>query len=97
MKILSYNSRGLGKKVKCSEVKEYIKKFNIEMCCLQETKLEKIEAPLCRAICSINNIDWVCKNVIGKARGILTIWNIDYFVKLRSWFIERLLVVNGYW
>lgn len=84
MKILSYNARGVGKRAKRKEVKEYVKKFRVDLCCIQETKLSKMEEPICRAIWGNNSYDWVCKEAEGTTGGILTIWNPDCFCKSSS-------------
>ncbi|KAL8516706.1 hypothetical protein ACS0TY_015097 [Phlomoides rotata] len=43
MRILSYNTRGIGSRAKCREINELIRSNRIEFFCIQETKKEKID------------------------------------------------------
>lgn len=42
MKILSYNIRDLGNRIKRKKIQELIRVHKIEFCCIQETKLEEM-------------------------------------------------------
>lgn len=46
MNIITYNVRGLGKGVKWSTIRRLVKKENVDMICIQETK-ETIEKSMC--------------------------------------------------
>ncbi|KAL8521151.1 hypothetical protein ACS0TY_011630 [Phlomoides rotata] len=84
MKILSYNVRGLGKKAKRREVRDIIKKQKIDLCCIQETKLEEVSKIRCTGESE------------GRSGGILSIWNNDVFHKSSSWSVRGVLVINGF-
>lgn len=43
MNILSFNVRGLGKGVKWSAIRRLVRKHNLDLLCLQETKRFKVE------------------------------------------------------
>jgi len=43
MNIISYNVRGLGRRVKWGAIRRMIKKEHIDMICIQETKKEFID------------------------------------------------------
>ncbi|KAL8513736.1 hypothetical protein ACS0TY_013010 [Phlomoides rotata] len=58
MRILSYNVRGLGKKAKRMKVKEIIKKQNIDLCCIQETKMEEVSKLRCLGLWGNPNFEW---------------------------------------
>ncbi|KAL8485021.1 hypothetical protein ACS0TY_027353 [Phlomoides rotata] len=58
MKIMSFNVRGLGKRMKRNEVKRMIRSNGIEMCCIQETKMEKIEDRIGREIWGDKDCEW---------------------------------------
>lgn len=96
MKLMSYNIRGLGKKIKRSELKNLIKDHRIDVCCIQETKIEKIESWMCRAIWGNNNFDWAYKESADLSGGMLIIWNDLLFCKVSSWHMNGLLIVNGF-
>lgn len=47
MIVLNYNIRGLGKKLKRSEIRNLVRKHNVDICCIQETKMEHMEVKMC--------------------------------------------------
>lgn len=47
MKLLTYNIRGLGCSVKCSEVRDLIVKHKVDFCHIQETRKENIDENFC--------------------------------------------------
>ncbi|KAL8546184.1 hypothetical protein ACS0TY_006047 [Phlomoides rotata] len=71
-------------------------KQRIDVCCIQETKMENVEAKICCELWSDNNFDWAFCKTGGRSGGILTIWNKSIFCKSSVWHISGLLVVNGY-
>ncbi|KAL8479431.1 hypothetical protein ACS0TY_026354 [Phlomoides rotata] len=97
MKILSYNIRGLGGKAKKKEISILVNKWKVDACCIQETKLEKVEEKLCKRLWGRRNLGCAFKSEEGRAGGLITIWNDDKFQKLSSWDSEGILVVNGIW
>ncbi|KAL8499456.1 hypothetical protein ACS0TY_022426 [Phlomoides rotata] len=97
MKMLTYNIRGLGSKAKRRECRELISRYNIDFCCIQETKLEMVDSFVCRAIWGQGNFNWSFKPSEGRAGGIISIWNSDKFICSSSWFMEDAIVVNGFW
>lgn len=48
MKILSYNIKGLGGRVKCNMIKKLVVEEGVNMVCLQETKKEVMSRELCQ-------------------------------------------------
>ena len=50
MNIVTYNVRGLGRGVKWAAIRRLIKKENVDMICIQETKKEIIEKTMCQAL-----------------------------------------------
>ncbi|KAL8557651.1 hypothetical protein ACS0TY_004930 [Phlomoides rotata] len=89
MKILSYNVRGLGKKAKRREVRDIIKKQKIELCCIQETKLEEITKFRCMGLWGNSNFDWAFSESVGRSGGILSMWDEDVFHKSSSWNVRE--------
>ncbi|KAK1292074.1 hypothetical protein QJS10_CPB17g00140 [Acorus calamus] len=75
LKCLSWNIRGLHDPSKKRAVAEQIKKNKINVCCLQETKMEGLDVAM---LCDIGGgtIDqMVCKAAVGASGGILTSWD----------------------
>lgn len=97
MKILTYNVRGLGSSVKKKELKEIINKHKIELCCVQETKLESISELECKAVWGDDKFGWDYREAEGRAGGILSIWDSEVFSCLSSWHMNGALIVNGFW
>ncbi|KAL8469743.1 hypothetical protein ACS0TY_032549 [Phlomoides rotata] len=50
MKILSYNIRGLGQRIKKKEIRELIKEFRIDFCCIQESKVSQVSNHSCHSV-----------------------------------------------
>lgn len=96
MIILSYNTRGLGKKEKMSDVKELIHKVRADMCCLQESKLETVTQRIIKSIWGRTTCDWEFVKSKGNSGGIISIWNPDIFTKVSSWSCKDFLVLNGF-
>ncbi|KAL8506366.1 hypothetical protein ACS0TY_017299 [Phlomoides rotata] len=96
MKILCYNVRGLGKKAKRREIRDIIKKQNIDLCCIQETKMEEVSKNRCAGLWGDSNFYWAYSESEGRAGGILSIWKNDVFHKSSSWNVRGVLVVNGF-
>ncbi|KAL8488156.1 hypothetical protein ACS0TY_024444 [Phlomoides rotata] len=58
MKMFSMNVRGLGKKAKRKEIRSMLIKYNIDMCCIQETKIENLEEKVCKSLWRDQHFDW---------------------------------------
>ncbi|KAL8493332.1 hypothetical protein ACS0TY_024521 [Phlomoides rotata] len=97
MKVMSFNVRGLGKKMKRKEIRRMIHNNGIEMCCIQETKMEKTESWIGRELWGRSNYDWVYRDAEGRSGGLISIWNSGVFSKSSSWHTKGLLVVKGRW
>lgn len=50
MKLISLNIRGLGSTVKRKEVLSLISKLRVDICCIQETKIESMDVNLCKTV-----------------------------------------------
>lgn len=47
MNIVSYNVRGLGREVKWAAIRRLVKKHQVDMLCILETKKEQIDKTMC--------------------------------------------------
>ncbi|KAL8473622.1 hypothetical protein ACS0TY_030457 [Phlomoides rotata] len=97
MKVMSFNVRGLGNKIKRNGIKQMIYQNRIDMCCIQESKIEKMEENIGREMWFDREFDWAWREVEGRAGGIISIWNRKVFSKISVWHIKGMLVVNGIW
>lgn len=97
MKILSFNVRGAGSTVKSKEVRDLIYKLNVDVCCLQETKLENMSEFMARSLWGDGNFGWVVRNSCGRSGGIMTLWNSEVFSAASTWHMEGAVIVNGLW
>ncbi|KAL8547987.1 hypothetical protein ACS0TY_007324 [Phlomoides rotata] len=79
------------------EIIELIARYDIDFCCIQESKLEYVDAFVCRAIWGPGNFYWSFKPSVGRSGGIISIWNSDKFTCSSCWSMEGAVVVNGYW
>lgn len=67
MKIVSYNIRGLGGRIKKKEIRELIRKFNSSVVFLQETKYINHNNVLIHSIWGNTNVEWRAKDAQGLA------------------------------
>ncbi|KAL8478208.1 hypothetical protein ACS0TY_030195 [Phlomoides rotata] len=94
---MTLNVRGLGKKIKRSEIKQMTFRNGIDVCCLQESKLEKLDERTGKELWFDRDFDWAWREAEGRSGGIITIWNRKVFCKISSWHIKGMLAVNGFW
>ncbi|XP_057789480.1 uncharacterized protein LOC131006301 [Salvia miltiorrhiza] len=97
MKLASYNIRGLGSKIKKREIRELIQKQMIDLCLIQETKMENFSDSDLRSIWGSEKFDFARKQAEGRLGGIISIWNPMIFSSLSQWDIPGALIVNGKW
>ena len=79
MRILSFNIRGLGGKVKKKAVRELLSKEKIHMLCIQETKSDNLDFYMCKEIWGSDSCEFVVRHVINNAGGSVTIWEKGVF------------------
>ncbi|KAL8495330.1 hypothetical protein ACS0TY_019475 [Phlomoides rotata] len=70
---MSFNVRGLGKRMKRSEIRRMISKNGIEICCIQESKMEIMESRVGTELWPDKVFDWAWKEADGRAGGLITI------------------------
>ncbi|KAL8503591.1 hypothetical protein ACS0TY_022358 [Phlomoides rotata] len=94
---MSFNARELGKRIKRNEIRRLSRSNGIEMCCIQETKMEKIEDRIGGEIWGDKDYEWVYRKSEGRSGGLILIWNTKVFSKTSSWHLKGMLVANGRW
>lgn len=72
MKIISWNTKGLGDAAKRIALKWFLKKHNLEMILIQETTREDFDSAFIKSLWSSKEIGWEFVESYGKSGGILT-------------------------
>lgn len=67
MKLLSFNIKGVGSRLKRNELQELVRKNKVDVVCLQETKIEDVSEKKCRLIWGSANCGWAAKDSQGRA------------------------------
>ena len=75
MKIMTYNIRGLGGRIKRKVVKQLVKEKEVEMLCIQESKLEIVDLRICKQVWGDSEVEWKVIPALNSAGGIITMWN----------------------
>ncbi|KAJ9701108.1 hypothetical protein PVL29_006452 [Vitis rotundifolia] len=75
MKIISWNTRGLGSKKKRRVVKDFLRLQNPDVVMLQETKREVCDRRFVGSVWSVRNKEWAALPACGASGGILIIWD----------------------
>lgn len=79
MKIVSYNVRGLGSVPKRRVLRELVSKEQIDLLCVQETKLEELDVQLCSQVWGDTDFDWQATPAVNRGGGLLCIWKRGTF------------------
>ena len=90
MNILTFNSRGLGGAVKRSAIRKLTLTNNLDVLCIQETKMESIDRKLCQYLWADCDVSSEFAPATSSAGGLLCIWNND------SYIVDRKVVGNGF-
>lgn len=97
MKIVSFNVRGLGGRVKKRELKKLVNREKLDMMCIQETKLENISQRTCRAIWAGDDFEWCFLPSAGRSGGILCLWRDNSFQLRQSFIGTNFIGLIGRW
>jgi exonuclease III len=74
MIVMSFNTRGLRRRVKRRRIRELIWEHNVDFLAHQETKLEVISENFCRSLWGSDDCEWAFHPSDGASGGILSIW-----------------------
>lgn len=97
MKMLLFNIRGVGSRVKRKEVQDLVRKNKIDLVCIQESKLDEVNENVCRLIWGNNICGWAARESQGRSGGLITLWDSNKFTSSSWWHMEGALIVNGRW
>ncbi|KAJ9709801.1 hypothetical protein PVL29_001319 [Vitis rotundifolia] len=75
MKIISWNTRGLGSRNKRRVIKDFLRSENPNVVMIQETKKEKCDRRFVGSVWTVRDKDWASLPSCGASGGILIIWD----------------------
>ncbi|GAU23785.1 hypothetical protein TSUD_26930 [Trifolium subterraneum] len=73
--ILSFNVRGLGTVEKRRELRKVVVERRVDILCIQESKLQVVEASLIHSIWGTQDVNFSYKLSVGASGGIITMWD----------------------
>ncbi|GMJ01672.1 hypothetical protein HRI_003836400 [Hibiscus trionum] len=97
MRIVTWNIRGLGSKLKVSTVMKTIKEQQAEMVFIQETKKEEFSEAEIGKLWYDEEFDYKFSKASRRSGGILTIWDINKFKEESSLVTSRYILISGTW
>ncbi|GAU22483.1 hypothetical protein TSUD_296020 [Trifolium subterraneum] len=87
--------KGLGGASKRREVVNLVRRFNPDIVCIQETKLEVVEHLLCVSLWGSGEVDFSYRPSVGASGGVLTLWDPKVIAMESSSSFENFLIVRG--
>lgn len=97
MIIGSWNVRGMGGEAKKAEVATFFSKFNLDFCCIQESKLELLPENEGRQVWRDKEIKWTIEAAVGRSGGLISYWDERRLVCVSTWNIGGAVIFNGLW
>lgn len=97
MKLLSYNTRGIGSRAKGREIRSLISREKIDLACFQETKLSAVNNTFCSKIWGNEDIEWACSPAVNRGGGLLCIWRKCSFNVTEITCNQRWISLKGRW
>ncbi|KAK9283175.1 hypothetical protein L1049_011409 [Liquidambar formosana] len=93
--VISWNVRGLGGRVKRRVARKLIKDWKVDVLCIQETKLEMMDASCIRQIWGNCNAQFEWVKSEGSVGGLCLIWDVNFFTKIDCILGDRFILVAG--
>ena len=75
LKLLTWNVRGLNNPKKQVVLKNWLRNWKVDVVCLQETKLDKVNGRVIHSILRNRFVGWEVLNVINTAGSVLLLWD----------------------
>ncbi|GJU78255.1 RNA-directed DNA polymerase, eukaryota, reverse transcriptase zinc-binding domain protein [Tanacetum coccineum] len=97
MNVLSINVRGTKKRKKCVWIKELCFKNNIHFLGVQESKMTRFELYRIKSMWGNYAFYYACSMPRGRSRGLISVWDPNYFVKDQIWCDDYFIIVQGKW
>src|ERR1044072_7073692 len=104
MKILSFNCRGVGSRVKSSAIRKLVWEESVDMLFLQETKVSQVDSNLCSSLWGDCYFEWKALPAVNTAGGscvfgenklflsLIVLQGLDIWVLLVSGVLRLILV-----
>lgn len=97
MNIITYNVRGLRRGVKWAAIRRMVKKEQIDLLCIQETKKERIEKTMCQALWGNSEVSWEMQPACNTGGGLLCLWSEKTFTLERKVNGSGFILLEGVW
>ena len=75
LKLLSWNVRGLNDPKIREILRNWLRNWKVDVVCLQETKLDKVDWRLIQSIWGNRYVAWEVLNAVNTAGGVLLLWD----------------------
>ena len=75
LKLLTWNVRSLNDPKKQVVLKNWLRKWKVDVVCLQETKLDKVDGRVISNIWGNRFVGWEVLNAVNTAGGVLLLWD----------------------
>lgn len=75
MKILSWNTRGIGDQSKQMTLKRLLQTLNPDIVLIQGTKRDSFDSNFIKLLWSSKEVDWTFIEACGKSGGMLIMWD----------------------
>ena len=75
LRIVSWNVRGLNEQDKQLQVRNLIQKWEANIVCLQETKMDLINRGVISSLWGGQHVDWLYLGSVGASGGVLLMWD----------------------
>lgn len=97
MKIMTYNMRGLGGRVKRKVIRKIIQDEEVDVVCIQESKLTKLDARVCGELWGECEVEWREVEAINSAGGVVTLWGNGNFQISDQFLGSNVIGLKGIW
>lgn len=91
MKILPLNIRGAGSQVKTKEICDLIIFHKMDIFCVQETELEKMDTNTCRSLWGMGKFGCIAKASNGRSEGIYSLGFENFIFQVHGRWMGQLL------
>ena len=75
LKLLSWNVRGLNDPKIREILRNWLRNWKVDVVCLQETKLDKVDWRLIQSIWGNRYVAWEVLNAVNTAGGVHLLWD----------------------
>lgn len=95
MIFLTYNTRGIGGRVKNSAIRNLIQREKVDFACLQETKASMINDAVCQSLWGNEEVEWIHSPAVNHGGGVLCFWRKGIFSVITSTCNLRWIGIKG--